>query len=645
MGRCSQSLKFFISGDKKHEKGETLVSVFLGAVLVMFVIGASMAATNRMMNGNQVSSESPSICRDVATNVLNVIRSNGIQSKVFEVPIDSSSVRLNDSEWQNGKVEYNPKGVIKEFGVSNAYYRSRWPNVKVVNWSGDRNHVSHGPRLIHGAINALLSIYNTSPAVCSNEKGLRITGSQNLASLAPPQVVDNHRIETHLRIRPYNLTNGSLLACNRNLRIRPYAQVEPPHAEQFNILDLSNYRADRGLEVEVFVSATPLDQTNQRGKNQAVDKTFNCSYKNRFQYEQADTQPFAPNIDINGGTVTVEFPKNSSGDYINSPGSQLICRESHFQHNPNQLAAARSTHSRRGTANLLLPDSGGWVPCDLMQICNRRPNRVRIDEKHKSMTLNYSIPNYCMVSVQARTVDVNGNISGIDNSSSYNGNSYNPPDPSDDRGPAGGYSVGGVNFESLSAARQAADLSGLSIVSVTNVPPNAQVNDQNVDSMYDTANNSIGQLDSAIAGANTATNALNGAGGTSAAANSATSSSAAGAAASALEASAGVANGGVAQAQAAATAAANNLASVRASAETLARNNGLVDTAPISGPAIHQAEALAQKAAEELEKAKAAAAELARLAAEARRREAELREQERRERERRERERDDDDGL
>lgn len=382
---------------RNGQKGESLISVFLGAMLVMFVIGVSLSATDKMMYGNQVSLDSPSICREAATNVLNIIRSNGVQSKVFDVPIDSDSVRLNNNNWHNGELNYNPSGVDREFGLSNAYYRTRWPRAKVVRWNGTANHVSHGPRLIHGSINALLSIYNSSPQVCTNQYGLKITGSSALSDLEPPRTIDNHDIEASIRIRPYNLRNGVLLACNRNLGIRPPAIDEPPRAEQYNILDLSNYRADRGLEVEVFVTVDPSDKENQRGQQARNNKKYTCSFKNRFQYDQAATKPLPPTLSVTGSTVRVEFPRNAAGDYVNSPGSQIICRQSHFQHSSNQLAAARASHARRGSAAVQSPDSGGWAPCDLMRVCNRRPNNVRTDNRHKSMTLNYSIPNQTIV--------------------------------------------------------------------------------------------------------------------------------------------------------------------------------------------------------------------------------------------------------
>lgn len=579
-----------------NQKGETLISVVLGAALVMFIVGAALSSTYQMLNGNKISSESPAICREVATNIVNVIRSNGTQAKMFKTPLGNNSINLRNRAWHSGEVSYNQDGVETENGVSQDFMDVRWPNARAVNWSGSGDYVSHTPRLIQSSINSLLPIYNTMRGACSNPKGVSLANSRALSDWATEAVIDNHSVQASLRIRPYNLRSGQLISCNSNLWIRPYAQDEPPRAVRFDVFDLSNYTPHRGLEIEVFVDVVDLS------KQAEESETFSCSVKNRIQYDQMAHQPVRPDLAFDGSTVTVSF--NSEREFS---GSHLICRSSH-QPGPFGASWAQGIGGRSAT---LLGPSGGWVPCTRLQMCGRSPNNVAVNDQQTRVDLSYSLPPFCMMNVQARVVDAVGNLSAISSASFYDGATSTSTSDSDGS-TNGGYQVNDEQFSSLSAANQAAALTGQPVQTIdqlTQPPVDAMVR-----SAYEASQTAGNSASQAQGHATTAQGHATTAQGHAAGATSPTTGASSARASATSSRSAATSARGSATAAAAANASAQ---SANAQAQATAASNPNSPSAQAAADAAQEAADAAQAAADAAEAAARAAEAAARAAEQA----------------------------
>lgn len=630
MGKTSSSLG-------RNEQGETIITILIAVALLIGVFFIAAPSLNNMVKQNRKALATPNICRDVAQNIIHTIQSNGVQAKVFRTPVDSAAIFLNDSNWHRGRYAFNPEGVQSEVGSFDKIGGVRWPNKRSIEWqTTTEKYIVHSPLLIQGAVNGLLSVYN-SPGnnVCTQPTGIPLNASTNLGALEPEDTIDNYKTTASMRIRPFNLNTGEVLGCSTPLWIRPYARTEPPASVVANIADYSNYRPDRGLEVEIFVETEKIDPDGK-----ASTETHSCSVKERFHFDRQQENPKEPVISTTGSRLTVAMPFTD-----HDPGTHMICRSVHNFFSDHYADAVASVGAFTSGGS---PSSyGPWLPCDRLTVCGSSPTTT-IDRDTGTIENTYSVPPNCIYTVEAKAFDVAGNLSSNISTTFYI--DPQPPitsNPSSDPSAPKGYEVGGLQFKTQTAALKAAAISGLPIKSIEEpiVGLDAQMN-------------------AAAAGLNGTTNAAKDATDSAAAASSA--AAAAGAAAAAAGAavaaatgpgSAASAAGSAASARSNANSAATSAASARsaASAASAAVAAAKASLDSVKGPAaslgeigktaVEKAEAAVKEAEKQealaLEAAIAAekAAEAARKAAE----EAERAAREKEEAERAAREDDDDD--
>lgn len=557
-------------------------------ISMLLVCGVLFAVVPSVFDSSKTNREVLTIsqvCRESVQNIMATIQSNGVQAKTFRAPIDSTSVSLNDRNWHEGRYGFNQSGVQSEVGAVKRLGGARWPAQKIISWSrGDRNYKLHTPLLIQSSVNALLSIYNSANnRVCTEQKGLPIRRNNTLRELMPQSINDNYQVSASLRVRPYNLNTGDIVRCSPHLGIRPYAAQEPPTAVAHNIVDLSDYRSDRGLEAEVFVTVWELNVGNGEER-----KSFDCSSIERFQFERRGSLPPPPIVEFNGERLVVSIPHS---DF--DPGTHVVCRASHTFFS----SMFRRTRSY----------TGPWLPCDRIRVCGR-DGAKDINRREGTISQRFSIPNNCMANVEARVFDVTGNLSSVGSDIYYRGSPPGPSPPYDPRDPGENdhsentdYQVGDLEFDTLEAARAAANNSGLPITEISVAQPAMDAQMNAADRGVKGANAGLESANASLSGAQGAyANAAAAAGGATNPSTSA-SSAAAGAAAASSAAS---------SAQSAANSAAAAAASAQAAADAAhAQKEAL-------GPQGDKMAKAAQKAADE---AKKAAEEAQRLAEEAKR--------------------------
>ncbi len=445
----------------RNERGDTIISILVAAAIVAGALLAGLTSFHNIVAVNRHSVTPPDICREAAHNVLNAIRSNGVQAQEFRTPIGSKSVLLSDASWH--------AGLPKEVGSISQLGGPRWPKLKVINWSGGNSKFpAQTPLLIQSSINGLLSVYNSFPAACTDPKGIEIKPGGPLEDLLATTSVDRHDLHLWLKLRTYDLNTGALQPCGGTpVLIRPYGMQEPPEAVQANLITLDGFRADLGIEAEVSVD-TLLEKA-------ANEQTFTCAMTERFQYDRKET-PRGPLMAHKGATLTVSIPK---AQY--SSGLFVVCRESH-------VFVLNAPPFRTPT------ETSPWLPCDRIDRICGLPEAPVVDESVPSVRFNLPNAPGCVSNIDAMTVDVAGNFSGANSTATYNGvvTTVGGGPPSHSTADSGGYQVGAVQFKTLAAAQTAQKISGLPINSIANV-----------------TNPKDGAIGAAAANLNTAVNAAN----------------------------------------------------------------------------------------------------------------------------------------
>ncbi len=632
--------------ETKKEKGETLITVVVSLSILMGVLFASQSAVFSMKNKASSSILTTSkICRDTARNIINKIQSNGVQAKIFRGPIDRASVKLNDQGWHRGDLSFNPEGVQSEFG---SLFAARWPSKKIMTWSNSQKHFKmQTPLLIQSSINSLLSIHNSlGNKACLTAKGVSLNRENGLEELEPMQLDNKHIITASLKIRSFDLNSGVFKACSPKLLMRPYAMTEPPPSSGQGITDFGSFKVDRGLEVEVFVSAKSNDPNKE-------DQVFDCSVKERFQYDRQKSRPKNPIISFTGQRLEVSLPRSRF-----EPGTQVACRASSSIHD-NHLNRAHRSIALAGTATPI--GSMGWEPCDQLKLCGRL-GTVSVNRGAAKITVEYNLPPNCMAQVEAVAFDVVGNLSSSVSYSVFDpvcvgpgcvapptpcvgpgcpepppvcegrgcpppvcvGRGCVPPPPRPDpcTGPCtitdpdpivgtngevdddGGYRVGDLIFRSAVSADRAAAISGLDIIEINN-PRGA------VDSRMDFASNGLGQ---AVQGASAAGVSLASAGAAAAGAGAALASATGNGSAAAAGTAAASAGASAANAQTAANSARASANLAAAGLQNAMRNAASLGV--VGEALVLQAQAAVDAAEEDALEAERLAIE-ARLAAEA----------------------------
>lgn len=595
----------------KNQRGETLVSVLIAGVILLFILTSILSGVVNASKSSAKNLTQTSVCRQVASDVLTLIRSNGMQSKTFKAPINSQSIDLNDQTWHTGGYEFNSEGIMSEVGVPAELFSRRWPQQKIMNWeTGSSSFTSHAPMLIQSSVNALATIYNASGPVCTNPKGIVISSTSILKDIAPFPERDNYSITASLRIRPFNINSGQILACSRPLRVRPYAAKEPPQAVADNILNLSNYRADVGFEVEVIVKTEHKGDKERGLASETEMGSHECSAKENFQYERLSEVPLAPTVSILGSMAQVSIDLDRF-----APGSQLVCRSFYRIHDADANLEATRSVLMMGDTNLTVR-GGGWLPCDRVPVCGQAPSYSGVNPEHSEVSVQYHLPHYCFMVLEARTMDIVGNLSQIQGLSYYSGNTYIAHyDPGSAGDSTAGYAVGAMNFVTLAAAQAASSISGIPITNITS-PVNTL--DIQVSSVATGLNSTVSERDTATRQAQTAESSLATA---QSAATSATGSGTGAAGAAQAAGHAETAAASAAQAAAAAAEAAQNaqaaFGATQAAAASL--NAAAGSTNPVSVKAVENAQAAMEAAEESARQARISAEEAARLAEEARR--------------------------
>jgi hypothetical protein len=528
-----------LSSKSRSEKGESLISLIIASAIISTVVISSMVQQKQLAHSSQSAVGTYDICREAAKNTLQMIRSNGANAKVFKAPIDNTDLNLRDTRWHSGSMAFNPEGVQSEFGLSEVFRNVRWPNQSLIRWTGGGNFQSNAPRLIQSSMNALSTVYNSNPQVCSNLEGLPLLPTGNLREWAPPAIIDNNNIAASIRIRPVNLRTGNVINCAPPFWTRPYASIESPEAVGNQIIDLSGYTPDRGYEVEVFVQT--------RLNNGQEIKESKCSVKDRFQYDRQHTAPLPPDVSVTGGTLRISLPEDRF-----APGSQVVCR-AHSNTLHSNLAAQGLFGASQFSVTNTIDRRGGWTACNQLRICGGMPTSSNTNTDHTSLNVRYNIPNDCVIQVEVRTMDVVGNLSFVSTANVYDGTVstgvYRPSNSSS--GPTGGYSVNGMEFNTVQAAQKASAMTGIGMISIDVVTNPADLNMNRLASGFNNAANAVNTAAGAAVAAGAAASVASGA---LSAANGASHSSGAFSAASTAEAAAASAAGHASAARAAAEA-------------------------------------------------------------------------------------------
>lgn len=458
-----------------NQQGQSLVMSLVGiaAVAVIAMVSAMLFSQS---TEDRKSFTSQTLCREMAEAVLLPIRSNGIQSQIFNVPISSQAdIYLNDSAWKTDSI-LNPKGIQLELGAN---AETRWPNVPLLKGfrSLDPPYASNGPLLIQGAVNGLQSIYNSNAKVCSEEQGLEILPGGALAELAPEQTLAGYSVKSYLRLRPYKLSDRTVLDCLPvPLRIRPMAQSEPPPATygENHIIELvsQGYRSDIGIQAEVSIHLTL--QTNRKP---TADDEVGCSAIARFQFEQNNKTPPTPFMDFQRPTSSTA-KVSIAMDPAASPSVQMVCME-------ENISVDRSAKSLIGYSVAGIPSDAlkikPWRACDRLTICGTpaTPGSVYTDKAARTLTMAFrGIDPSCQSTVRAVAFDVTGNLSSTRTSTRFYSTSIPvvvsvvddllSPEILASTDPAAvGWEVAGVHYASKEAARMASMLTGSRMRQVT----------------------------------------------------------------------------------------------------------------------------------------------------------------------------------
>ncbi|NQZ20054.1 MAG: hypothetical protein HRT44_12475 [Bdellovibrionales bacterium] len=560
---------------------------------------------------------SPQVCRTIAQNVINKIQSNGSQNKIHRTPINSETLVLNDDDWHKGKYSYNTAGVDDEIGAHETF---RWDSFPLAYWDGNR-YILNSPPLIQGAVNGLLSIYNSNANLaCSQQDGIEISAANGIDELLPTNISNNYEVSSRIRIRPYRLNSGVIEPCSSPLRLRPYGNTEPPQAVAEGYAVLPGYRPDLGLEAEVIVT------TKKNAENDEEEIT--CSVKERFQFERIVRSVLPPRISLSGNNFQIRLPQSEF-----DPGTQIICR------------AASTTINLTGLGSDALPPPGSfspWGPCKDTPVCGSA-GTITYNSARTNMTKSIANATNCMVTLHVRGIDHAGNLSSTRSRSFIGGHgSPETPDPPTGGGGGGGFEVAGYEFNSYAHAQKASQLSGMPISPIDNVTVDAgKMLAEATAAMNDA-------IDSKNAAGNQATAAQNAASTAQAAVNGLSSlgpspsSSAAQGAINAAQGAMNTASQSVATAQSAVNAAQSAVSAADAAAAAAAA--GKTGMSGISEAAAEKAKEAAVEAQEALEAAEAALA-AAKAAEEAARKAKEAAERAKAEAEAREAEDDDNDNT
>lgn len=441
----------------KNNKGETLVVVLISGFLLLSVFLIALPAITNHMKGQKQQFSRPNTCSNFTSSVMNRIRANGIQTKVYRAPIRHNSVHFSNVQWLSDKNEFdglNDGGVRGEQGLPDALVSQRWPSKKVMAWNNSTNKfVSHSPRLIFSSMNLLSTIYNAyTSQVCGSKFGMMIYKEGPLYTLVHDENMDDFEeegfeVNGSIRIRPFDFKTGEILPCSSPINIRPYANTEPPEAHAFGFADFSNYAADIGFEVEIFGQVSSKVDPEQAQLESGSSNQPQCSVVEKFQYDFRNDNINPPVVTINSGGVEIEIPNLRSGSF-------LSCKYESGAYSSVQKRVVTYPNGNRD-----------WGPCDTMRICGETPSSVDINEEPGSITMNInrSLPSDCLMTVHAVVFDGVGNLSNktVMNNRSGGGPAQNiDPDNSDS---GQGFEVGGVEFGSFSAASQAAAMTGQSI--------------------------------------------------------------------------------------------------------------------------------------------------------------------------------------
>ncbi len=435
----------------KNQRGETLVTVVISVLLLTVCFLISAPAFLNIYQGPRKGLVPQQNCRDIAQNIMNEIRSNGMQTRVYRAPIRSTSVLFSNTNWQTdgGAFNLNPNGVIAEHGVGAPLMSRRFPNQRIMQWNSSLGRYNtQSPLLIFSSMNMLQSIYNSfSNQACILPQGLAIQPSNGLGALLDnPTMADyataGYSVQAFLRIRPYNLNTEQILPCQNNLRIRPYGNVEPPQSDALNITNLTqNYRADRGFEVDVYVS---LNKPASQNDNESLIVT--CTNKSKFQFDRQPATITPPLINVTNFGTQISLAPGFR------PGTFMACQYTYSTYNSGSYSFSQQENS-------------SWVPCEQVRICGSASGfSITDNQTTVEFSSNANIASTCMMGVRAIAFDSIGNTSGISSQGFFQN-----PGPLSSGGNTGGgqgYEVAGAQFGSYSAAQQAASLTGQSIQSI-----------------------------------------------------------------------------------------------------------------------------------------------------------------------------------
>lgn len=409
-------------------RGFSVVEALVALGFVAIIAGAGVSFISYSRNFKNRSNE---ICRLHVANVIENFRSVGYFSAVNNfIPVGANRVFLGTTQ-----------SSLAQNGIPDALM---WPtNLDVLSTSSAP--ALNNSVLIRSSLNALLAIYNSSPAYCSSGAPYVPTGVPNAFTL-PSSDLKNANLK--IQILPYNTATGAMAGCPSPLQIAPepiYKDSSPNSSYSTTPAKATkgNTQNQMGLLVRLVETFTTEDGTNG-----------SCATEQKFQYAADTVAPrppdfismSGPSTNNCGGTSNTYIASFGYQNYDIEAGSVLVCRDTSvntlagiagvsrvtscsgagapagnviaynlppfFTPPAGKTGISYSTAYNTNVSNASIP----WVPCDRVTACGVAPTSAQLTVTSTTARPQYqltykNLPALCRVNIEIAALDTASNSS------------------------------------------------------------------------------------------------------------------------------------------------------------------------------------------------------------------------------------------
>ena len=413
----------------KRTSGFSMVEVLVASAFIATLAVTGLTSYNYMRN---LRNRSTDVCRVHVSGVIERFRSIGYFSAINNFnPVQSNRTFLGDSS-----VSLQSKGIPNT---------QLWPSVSIL--EGAPRPTLNNSILISSSINALLAIYNTNPAYCTNPNGAPYDGGDPLnPNLVTRPSADLQGSSINLRITPYSIETGNPLAvaCPMPLRIAPESSTtSDTFTVSPNKVNRGDTRNDTGLLVKVI-----QNYINEDGQ------AFSCSIEQRFQYSPDIVAPAPPNLatmspagtsvgNCAAPNTNVTITVGYQNPVVLEPGAVLVCRDNSITSDTTAPGYAKFTCLNGPSPQVVgvdyptpsalpagitgltyaagysaknLDANNNWKPCDQVTACGVAPSSASLlggsatNQPRYQLTYN-SLPLGCRVNIEVAAIDTASNSS------------------------------------------------------------------------------------------------------------------------------------------------------------------------------------------------------------------------------------------